>query len=413
MLLDANRLMNIKGRAVRLVMMVVCLLVFSGQSTFAADEDCIALQAQIESGQDLSPRAQKVLFSSRTRQDDGRFADAVHILNEWMADHPDQPHHLLYFNLATNQLDLDQPAAALENLERAVALEPHFSRGWLRLGEAAYEQQKYARAAEAFSAGHKTMCEPRPEILYYSAVAWLLAKEPEKALAGLETLLEKHSELATLDWYQALVGAASEAGQFESAKPWVQKCLVDNESDPKAWYLAYQFAASGEDYEKAAVYLTVVGHLRPLMRDEFLQLGDLYAGSGVPIQAARNYQMALEFPEYEPKSADYLRLASAWMAAHQMDEAHTVLDQGIVAKPSAKLLALLGDWNYAEKNYADARAAFEKCLAMNPEYGRGWLMCGYCSLELGDNEKARASLYQARKFSAQEKVAGELLQRLP
>ncbi len=394
------------------VVVLLCLSVLYPGNSLAADDECRALQLGFESGDGLSPRGHKVLFSCRTRQNDGRHAEAAQIMSEWINDHPDHPHYLLYFNLATSQLDLEQKAEALENLERAVALEPRFSRAWLSLGEAAYEQQNFVRAAEAFNAGYETMCEPHPEIRYYSAVAWLLAHEPEKALDSFDTLLREHGDQATLDWYQALVAAASEAGNFERARSWVENCLVENESDPQAWYLAYQFAAASENYEKAAVCLTVVGHLRPLTRNEFLQLGDLYAGSGVPIQAARNYQKALEFPEKQPTSADYLRLASAWMAAHQMDEARAVLGRGLAAKPSAKLLALLGDLNYSEKKFAEARDAFGKCVAMDPEYGRGWLMCGYCSLEMDERGEARSSLQRAQDFPNQETIAEELLRRI-
>lgn len=395
------------------VVVLFCLLVFFPNTVFSQDDDCTDLQSNIESGHELSPRAKKVLFSCRTRQDDGRYAEAAKAMNDWIADHPGQQHHLLFFNLAISQLDLHQNIEAMENLERSVAQEPRFSRGWLRLGEAAYDQQNYARAAEAFLMGHDLMCEKRPEIQYYSAVAWLLAQQPERAFTVLTTLLQDHGDIATLDWYHALVAAATEAGQFADARPWVETCLIEHESDPKAWYLAYQFAAAAEDYQQAAVWLTVAGHLRPLIRDELLQLGNLYAGSGVPLQAARYYKQALQYPENEPDADDYLRLASAWMAAHQMDEARSVLDEGMAAGPTVKLLALLGDLNYSEEKYADAREAFARCVTMDPEYGRGWLMSGYCSLELGDNQKARRSLERAKVFSGQGKAATELLKRIP
>ncbi len=394
------------------LVLVSCLLVFSGVKAEAADDERTTLQNKIESGDDLSPRAQKILFSCRTRQDEGRHGDAVQVVDEWLKGHPDQPHHLLFFNLAISQLSLEKRTQALENLERAVALEPRFARGWLRLGEAAYEQQDYARAAEAFLIGHDLMCDPRLEIRYYSAVAWLLADQPEKAMAGLTNLLGDHADSATLDWYQALVAAASSAGKFAPARPWIENCLMQNESEPKAWYLAYQFAAAAEDFQQAAVWLTVVGHLRPLKRNELLQLGDLYAGNNIPLQAARYYQQALELPEKQPVSDDYLRLASAWMAAHQLEAARQVLDRAIAAESTVKLLALLGDLNYSEEKFDAARQAFGRCVALDPEYGRGWLMSGYCSLELGENDEARGSLERAKGFSGQGKVAGELLRRL-
>jgi len=389
------------------------ILILAASGIAAAEENNrAAVQQEVESGSDLSPRAQKVLFSSRTRQDDGNFEEAAELLRQWISDHPDQGHHLLYFNLAVSQLELSQPAAALKNLEQSVALEPRFARGWLRLGEAAYDLQNYARAAEAFARGHSLMTDPLPEIRYYSAVAWLLAEKPDKAFSGLKSLLKDHEDSATLDWYQALIAAASESEQFDEARPWVHRCLVENESDARAWYLAYQFAAAAEDYRMAAIRLTVVSYLRPLTRNEFLLLGNMYSGIGVPLQAARYFARALDYPETEPNPDDYLRLASSWMAAHQLDEARKVLNRGIAAGATVKLLALLGDLNYSEKKYTDARAVFGQCTALDPSYGRGWLMSGYCSLELDEKDKARASFKQALKFPAQKNMAEDLLKRV-
>ena len=408
-----NILMNRLPMAMVPAVLLFCLFFFTPEYVRAADEGCLALQNQIESGKDLSPRARKTLFSSRTRQDEGQNAEAAQVMGQWISEHPKQQHHLMYFNLAVSQLGQDQHVLALGNLEQAVALEPRFSRGWLRLGEAAYEQQNYARAAEAFLAGYGLMCDPSPEIRYYSAVAWLLAKEPEKSLTGMVSLLNDHHEAVSMDWYQALVAAASEAKQYGAAEPWVDQCLMENESNPKAWYLAYQFAVAAEEYQQAAVWLTIVGHLRPLSRSELIQLGSLYAGSGTPLQAARYYRQALDFPETQPAATDYLRLASAWMASYKMQEARETLDRALKTYPTVKLLALLGDLNYAERKFSEARDVFGQCVDLDPDYGRGWLMRGYCSLELGQNSEARIALERARMFKAQENNARELLRRIP
>jgi tetratricopeptide (TPR) repeat protein len=402
-----------KIRLAGLSLAAVFLLIASVGFSTPDDEERTALQNTIELGDDLSPRAQKVLFSSRTRQDEGRFDEAAKVMAAWIDDHPDHPHHLLHFNLAVSLMNLDQTQKALENLERAVALEPRFARGWLRLGEAAYGYQQYARAAEAFLRGYELMSDPQAEILYYSAVAWLLDEQPARAMDGIVRLLRDNRQGAPLDWYQVMVAAAVETEEFAAARPWVENCLVDNESDPDAWYLAYQLAVAQEDYEQGAVWLTVVSYLRPLTRDELLQLGNLFAGSGTPLQAARYYQQAFEYPETETTADDYVRLASAWMAAHQLEEARGVLDQGVAAAPTVRLLALLGDLEYSEENYTTAREVFDRCVAMDPEYGRGWLMSGYCSVELGDNAKARSHLLKAAEFPKQAKAARELLERIP
>ncbi len=397
----------------------VCLLLLVWGNAEAAPvnaaslADRVNLQNSIEAGDGLSSRARKALFSSRSKQDKGEFGAAAAVMGKWVSEHPDDPHHLLYFNWAVSQLSLDQSAEAMANLEQAVTLEPQFARAWLRLGEAAYDLQKYARAAEAFSQGYDLMPDPKPEILYYSGVAWLLADQGQQSMEILAALLKEYRSAATLDWYQALVAAAVEADNAAAAWPWLENGLVDFESDPQAWFMAYQLAAAEEDYERSAVMLTVVGYLRPLNRNEFLQLGDLYAASGVPLQAARYYQQAVEYPETAPNPDDFVRLASAWMAAHRLPEARQVIDRGVAAGETVRLLALLGDLNYSEEKYKAARLAFSRCVKLDAQYARGWLMGGYCSLELGENAEARKSLQRAAKFAGQEKLARDLLKRIP
>ena len=395
-----------------LVVFLLCLFLLDVGHAVAA-EDRNTLQNSIEAGDGLSSRARKILFTSRNKQDKGEFSAAAAVMGKWVVEHPDDPHHLLYYNWAVSQLSLEQSAEAMANLEQAVALEPRFARAWLRLGETAYDLEKYPRAAEAFAHGFDLMPDPKPEIMYYSAVAWLLADQGQKSMNALTVLLRDHRSSAILDWYQALVAAAVDADNITTAWPWMENGLVDFESDPQAWFLAYQLAVAQEDYESAAVMLTVAGYLRPLNRQEFLQLGDLYAASGVPLQAARYYQQALQYPETVPRPDDFVRLASAWMAAHRLPEARRVIDRGVASGESVRLLALLGDLNYSEDKFQAARQAFSRCVELDSQYGRGWLMGGYCSLELGENAEARKSLQKAAEFAGQEKLARELLNRIP
>jgi len=402
-----------------LVVSLLCCFCFAFcNEAGAADEipkyaDRVDLQNTIEAGEGLSSRARKTLFSSRSKQDKGDYTAANQLMQKWFAEHPKDTNHLLSFNWAVTQLNIDQTMEARANLEKAVAQEPNFARAWLRLGEAAYDLKEYTRAAEAFTHGYELMPDPKPEILYYSAVSWLLADQGQKSLNILIVLLKDFRSTAILDWYQALVAAAVEAENFNDAWPLMEKGLMDFESDPQSWFMAYQMAAAEENFERAAVLLTVVEYLRPLKRNEFLQLGDLYAGSGVPLQAARYYQKAVQFPETAPRPDDYVRLASAWMAAHRLDQAREVIDRGVSQGESVRLLALLGDLNYSEENYQAAQQAFARCVELDSQYARGWLMGGYCSLELGDNTEARRNLQRAAEFSGQEKLARDLLKRIP
>ena len=148
-------------------------------------------------------------------------------------------------------------------------------------------------------------------------------------------------------------------------------------------------AASRQDFRQAAVAPTIADYLEPLDPDRLRQLGDLYAACGVPLQAARCYDRALDqaSAETEPDSAatrrrrgDIARLATAWLAAH---------DPGT------------------------ARAILEATTAADPDFGRGWLLLGYAALDQDDVPAARAAWRRAQADSTVRAEAVRLERSLP
>jgi tetratricopeptide (TPR) repeat protein len=398
-----------------------------------ADPQLVERQRAIEAGSDLGSAAQRVLFQARSRQDAQDFTAAVQVVEDWLTGHPDREHHLLRFNLGVSYLGLDNAEVALENLQRAVDLEPDFARAWLRLGETAYGLGRYVTAAEAFEQGYRLSPRKHPEILYYSGAAWLLGEQPARSVDILDRLLTGYAGQAKLDWYRALIAAADAADQPGRARVWLDRLLEQHGSDPEAWDLSYRFAAGNEQYRQAAIALTVTGYLRPLTAGELWQLGDLYSVIGVPLQAARYYERSLEAegtgaeagdPEAaaeDPESSDARpsavtgkreRVAEAWLAAHEHDQARRALDRALAEQPTARLYTLLGDLEYLQENHAAALAAFTAATGLDPGFGRGWLMMGYCALELDRTVEARRALEKAREFPDQAGDARMLMERL-
>ncbi len=391
--------------------MIICIpAVAASQTEVELREE----QAAIESGEGLSARGKKALFRARNRQDEGDFEGAAEVMSGWLEGQPDRAHHLLLFNLALSHFALEQSGLAYEDLTRAVELEPRYGRGWLRLGEAAYELEKYAEAGEAFGRAYDLTPEHTPEILYYAGVSLLMGKEPDGALTTLEKLLNNHREGADLDWYQALISAGIEAGRPGRVEVFMDHLLADNPSVPRAWELSYQFAAGQEDYRAAAVSLTVTGYLRPLTRGEAVQLGDLYAVISVPVRAARYYEQAMAMPAATAsveagRGEEFERLASAWLRAHDYDRARATLQTALSEKETVGLWSLLGDLEYLDEDFEAALTAFGHVCELDPDFGRGWLMMGYCAIELGREADARRYLGKAAEYPGQATTARNLL----
>lgn len=369
----------------------------------AAGEDAI------DQVTDVPRKGRVTLFKAQTAREEGDIAEAARILVDFLEEHPDKDHFWLRFHLGASQLELDEREAAMASFRKTTELEPRFSQGWLSLGQTAYDLGRYAVAAEAIRRGWETSDARPPYLLYYAAASHILAGEPARALPLLEDLVSGRRGDPELDWYRALVSAALDTRNHERGGRAVADMLARFPNEAPAWELAFQFAASTGDYRQAAVALTVVSYLRPLTREERLQLGNVYASIGVPAEASEWYAAALEDGgEVE----EWERLASAYLAAYESEAALATLRQALEREPTVRLWSLLGDLHYMERNYAEAYDAFGQCVAMDETQGRAWLMQGYCALELGRLDEAAERLERAAGFDDHAATAEELLKRV-
>lgn len=374
-------------------------------------QELVAEQARIESLADLSSSARVVLVRARNRRQEGDRAQAVSLLSAWLEQNPETSVALVYFDLAVNQFALDDTEQALAGFRVAVQTEPRFGRAWLRLGETAYGLEHYEEAARAFDRGRPLTPNASPEILYYAAVSWLQADRPELAVDRLMQLLQTPSAPHPLEWYQTLVSAALSGNLGRQAEPFLDALLAERPADPQAWYLAFQLASGQERHRSAAIYLTITGYLRSLTRSEWVHLGHLYQVLEVPLKAARCYQEAMALTE-EPTAADFEQLAGAYLAAHRPEEARQTLRTALDRVPSRQLWSLLGDLEYLQEEFTTALDGYRQSCALDPEFGRGWLMQGYCALELGQEAQARLHLEKALQYEAQATSARALLNQI-
>jgi predicted Zn-dependent protease len=365
---------------------LAAVLVFTLCSWSAAEE----APKPLGSLDDLPREAKLALFEAQTQFEGGDSQKAVEILEKYVRDHAKKDDsYVMRYQYASMLVQVDRREEALAEYERVVALEPRYDAGWLGLGETAYGLGQYQRAAEALRKGYEASAEKRPDVLYYSAAAQLLAGDAQGALPVLEDLVSGKHGTPKFEWYRGLVSACLQAEEPERGHVAVDQMLERFGENPDAWYLAFQFAASVSDYHQAAVALTVVGHLRPLTRQEQLQLGDLYAAIEAPAAAAGYYASATQ----DTASAGEIeRVASAYLASYQSEEALRILEAGIISGPTFRLWSLLGDLHVMENRYALAEAAFKECTRLNPEEPRPHLMLGYCMIEQNRPDDALVEL---------------------
>jgi Flp pilus assembly protein TadD len=139
-----------------------------------------------------------------------------------------------------------------------------------------------------------------------------------------------------------------------------------------------------------------------------MQLGDLYAAVEAPAAAADYYTAATRDTA---SAGEFERVASAYLASYQSEEALKVLEEGIQKAPTFRLWSLLGDLHVMEDRYAQAATAFEECIRLNPDEARPYLMLGYCLIEVGRPDDAIVHLAKAAQSEEFAERAQLLIRR--
>ncbi len=357
----------------------------------------------------ISPRLGIVISRARKKMESGENGEGARFLREYLGKHPGRDHVLLEFMLGNALYNADRSGEALQAYRKAVHLDPCYGPAWVNLGQVAMERENYPLAAEALSRGYVLSGSENPEYLYYAAVAHVLDGRHDRAAQLLEPLLSKQTGPLNLDWARTLLHAYMELGRNARARALLDRMLSSFPDDPEVWRYAYRFEANRQNYEKAAVALTVLSYLADLTREELLLLGDLYAAVHVPKEASDLYEAALR----DGASAqEYERLAAAYLASHRPEEARRTLRRALQDRPSPKLWSLLGELYSMEEDYPAAFRAFRESARLDGEGGRAHLMMGHCALQMGRKQEAVAALKKAADHPRYRDTARQLLEEV-
>lgn len=367
-----------------------------------------AQQGPVETISEVPRKGRLALFKAQEKKDEGKPGEAARIFSEFLEKSPDEDHFLLRYHYGNTLMSLERGEEALAQFRMAVGMEQRFWQGWLNLGETAYNLEKYSEAARAIMKGYELNPDRQPRLLYFAAAAHIMAGDPGSAKPLLEELVFDRSIEQRLDWFRAMIMACADLGDRETGDRAADRMLELFGDDPAAWDLAFQHAASFQDYRSAAVALTVKSYLTPLDRAEKMQLGNLYAAIEIPYAASIWYEAAIDT---SAESRDWEKLASVYMAAHEPEMALETLRTALDNDPTAKLWSLLGDLYYLEEDYDNAYDAFGRSLEIDPDSGRALLMMGYCALETGRAGKAAEHLRAAAAYPDYSANANALLKR--
>jgi tetratricopeptide (TPR) repeat protein len=305
-----------------------------------------------------------------------RLADSYKSMGEWdkaeaiylelLPRHPNPP--FVHELLADLYLHAGRNDKAAEQLRTITREDPSHEQASFFLGTIAAHEGKFAEAEELFE--RTLLLRPDFEPAYYELAGVKLSlKKPEDALQVIDKARTRFKKTFATEFYAGL--AHTQAKRFDEAiKCFTEAEIIAAATDPaRLNHLFYfQLGAAHErkgDPAEAEKYLRKCLELSPNFDEALNYLGYMWADRGENLEESRQFiERALQA---EPDNAAYLD-SMGWVLfrLNQPREALEWLLKAVAKseEPDATLYDHLGDVYANLKEWGEARAAWEKSLAV-------------------------------------------------
>lgn len=412
---------------------------------------CPSLQIEAAMGRNTTPPALRAVFTKvNVLMNTKAYDRAIETLKAFQSragqmPAPGEPdpkgyhHPEIYFTLGTCHLLNKSYQAAVPAFEKALKQDPVHISAWLNLANSLYALNDYSRAAHAFAQAYENATDKNPEHLYYSAVAYLMARRSKPSIAAFDKLFKNHPDRITAAWLENFVHALLTADHARRALPHIrmltERCTGEKQvrwqeillyqymqldmkeqartyalfltrhapTRAKWWKaLAHVYLQDGNN-KPALTALTICSYLEPLTDQETKLLADLHLQLGIPVKAVPLYEAVLQ------EKADPRLLHNLMLALQQLgrpEQALKTLQQSAPDTKDPNLLMLQADLLYNLERYHNAARTYRQTAETNTKHrGRAWLMAGYAALQANDVDAGRQAFKQAATFNRHRKAA--------
>jgi tetratricopeptide (TPR) repeat protein len=355
-------------------------------------------------------------------------------------------HPEIDFCLGNCYLMGDQYESAAVAYQRTLARDATHTFAWLNLANAHYEMNHHAEAGRCFGQAYETSTEKKPDYLYYSAVAYLMAGDHQKCIAIFDKLFALHPGAIKPAWKEHMVHSLLAADQPRRALPFIRELARVYSGDKqiqwqeillhqymqldmqrqaldlahaltrqtptlaKWWKALAHIQLNAEHYEDALMALTIYSFLTPMSMDEKKLLADLNLQLNIPVKAAPLYEACLK---EKPDKRMVQQLAVAYRQLGKPESALATIDDIGSNLQDAEIMLLKGELHYGLKQFDQAVEAYKQAAKDNGrQVGRAWLMAGYAAWQMNDIAASKEAFAKAAKHRQQRKAANTALKQL-
>lgn len=356
-------------------------------------------------GEHCSVRVGRLLHQLEDRLVKEPNANLLPTLLQFVERYPDEKHSLLYYHLGNQYAQSQQPEQAFVAYRQALDINDQQQWLWQNFAKISWDLGRHQIAANALE--RADALKPDNHVFFHAAVATIHAKQGNKALTMLETLMVRAKEKSTDPWLRTYVEQCQQQkttkrgiASLQRWKPWLNE-------HRDYWYLLAILYVQAQEYHHAVSALQILESFGSLNKERKELMANLLLQVNVPVRAAHLYQQLVDD---DPDNSLYLaQLITAYRLGLNSQAALKVVEQAIALGPNAKWLQIKGELCFDLEQYEEAFQAFARVVELEPKAGSAYLYQGYCALQMEDKALAQTALTHALKFKKEKKEAKRLL----